>query len=64
VYGVKYDIEGNTASAVQFYVTDSVHHFLRGSLYFNLPPQIDSLEPVIKFVEADIDHLINTFSWK
>lgn len=64
VYGVKYDIEGNTASAVQFYVTDSVQHFLRGSLYFNLPPQIDSLEPVIKFVEADIDHLINTFSWK
>jgi len=64
VYGIKYDIEGNTASAVQFYVTDSVHHFLRGSLYFNLPPQIDSLEPVIRFVEADIDHLINTFSWK
>ena len=64
LYGVKYNIEGNTASAVQFYVTDSVHHFLRGSLYFNLPPSIDSLEPVIRFVEADIDHLINTFSWK
>jgi gliding motility-associated lipoprotein GldD len=64
LYGLKYNIEGNTASAVQFYITDSVHHFLRGSLYFNLPPQIDSLEPVIRFVESDIDHLINTFSWK
>lgn len=64
VYGVKFDIEGNTASAVQFYATDSVHHFLRGALYFNMPPQVDSLYPVIRFVEADIDHLVETLKWK
>ncbi len=64
VYGIKYDIEGNTASSVQFYVTDSVHHFLRGALYFNVQPQVDSLAPVIRFVEDDIDHIISTLNWK
>ena len=64
VYGVKFNIEGNTASSVQFYATDSTYHFLRGALYFNVPPQVDSLYPVIRFVEADIDHLIETLKWK
>jgi gliding motility-associated lipoprotein GldD len=64
VYATKFNIEGNTASAVQFYATDSVHHFLRGALYFNVAPQVDSLAPVIRFVEADIDHLIETLKWK
>ena len=64
VHGVKFDIEGNTASNVQFYATDSLHHFLRGALYFNVAPQVDSLAPVIRFVEADIDHLIETLQWK
>jgi len=64
VYGVKFDIEGNTASSVQFYATDSLHHFLRGALYFNVAPQVDSLYPVIRFVEADIDHLVETLQWK
>ena len=64
VYGVKFNIEGNTASSVQFYATDSVHHFLRGALYFNVAPQVDSLYPVIRFIEADIDHLVETLKWK
>jgi len=64
VYGVLYEIKGNAASSVQFYATDSVRHFLRGSLYFNNVPNKDSLAPVIKFVEKDIDHLMKTLSWK
>ncbi|UKT63678.1 gliding motility lipoprotein GldD [Pedobacter mucosus] len=64
VYGVYYAIEGNTASSVQFFLTDSAKHYFRGALYFNERPQYDSIEPVIKFIKTDIDTLISTFRWK
>jgi gliding motility-associated lipoprotein GldD len=64
VYATIYDIKGNAASPVQFYLTDSVRHFLRGSLYFNTRPNYDSLAPVIHFFRKDIVHLIETFRWK
>jgi gliding motility-associated lipoprotein GldD len=64
VYGLIFDISGNTASSVQFYVTDSTKHFLRGSLYFNNVPNIDSMQIVVDFLKKDILHLINTTSWK
>ena len=64
VYGILYDLIGNTASAVQFYVTDSVKHYLRGSLYFSAEPDADSLEPVINFFRGDIVHLIETLKWE
>lgn len=64
VYGLVFDIAGNTASSVQFYLTDSTKHFLRGSLYFNAVPNTDSLKIVVDFLKKDILHLINTTSWK
>lgn len=64
VYGVYYAIEGNTASSVQFFLTDSTSRYLRGALYFNERPQYDSIQPVIKFIKQDIDKLIETFEWK
>lgn len=64
VYGIIYDIKGNTASAVQFFVTDSTKHFLRGSLYFNCRPNKDSLTSVINYVHKDIRHLIESFKWE
>ncbi len=64
VYGVMYDITGDVASSVQFFVTDSVTHFVRGALYFNLQPNSDSLAPVIDFFREDIIHLIETIRWK
>ena len=64
VYGILYDLKGNTASAVEFYVTDSISHYLRGSLYFSSEPNADSLEPVINFFRSDIVHLIETLKWK
>ena len=64
VYGILYDLKGNTASAVQFYVTDSTRHYLRGSLYFMAQPNEDSLLPVINFLRDDIVHLIETLNWK
>ena len=64
VYGILYDLKGNTASAVEFYVTDSLTHYLRGSLYFVSEPNADSLAPVIDFFREDIIHLIETLKWK
>lgn len=65
VYGLVYFLEGEgVASPLQFYLTDSTRHFMRGSLYFNIYPNNDSLEPVINFITQDVRHLINTFEWK
>jgi gliding motility-associated lipoprotein GldD len=63
VFGIIYDIEGNTASSVNFFITDSTSNFFSGSLYFNVRPNIDSLRPVINFFKDDIKHLIETFEW-
>jgi len=64
VYGLVYDISGNTASNVQFYLTDSTHHFMRGALYFNAVPNIDSMKIVVDYLRKDIVHMIQTFEWK
>ena len=64
VYGVYYEIKGDAASRIQFVMTDSTQHYLRGSLYFNVVPNKDSLAPVVDFVSADILHLMETFEWK
>lgn len=64
VYGIYYAIEGNTASSVQFFLTDSVKHYFRGALYFNERPKYDSIQPVVSFIKKDIDKMIETFKWK
>lgn len=63
VYGTIYHINGNAASPMQFYMTDSTLHFIRGALYIRATPNIDSLRPVIEFLETDIMHLIKTLKW-
>lgn len=62
--GIWYDVGGNAASSVQFFLTDEKHHYLRGSLYFAVTPNIDSMRPIVDFVKEDIRHLIHTFKWK
>ena len=62
--GVYFTLKGNAATGNQFFVTDSVKHFLRGALYFNATPNADSLAPVNKFLREDVEHLINTLRWK
>ncbi|MDP4188311.1 MAG: gliding motility lipoprotein GldD [Bacteroidota bacterium] len=64
IYGIIYHIKGNTASSINFVLTDSMHNFLRGALYFDTHPNKDSLAPVIDFFQKDIDHLIATIKWK
>jgi len=65
VYGTLFHVEGSrAASALQFHLTDSTDHFLRGALYFNVTPNNDSLAPVIDFLKDDVLHLIETLEWK
>lgn len=64
IYGIYYTIDGNAASSIQFFITDSVKNYMRGALYFNTPPRIDSIQPVLNFVKKDVDTLIKTFRWK
>lgn len=61
--GILYDVSGDAASHLQFILTDTSRHFLRGALYFNAEPNADSLSPIVDFVEADMWHLINTFTF-
>ncbi|MBL7775966.1 MAG: hypothetical protein JNK89_08175 [Saprospiraceae bacterium] len=63
VHGIVFNIEGATASSYQFFLTDSTRHFLRGALYFNTQARPDSLAPVLKFMKADVDRLVNTLRW-
>ncbi len=64
VHGLYYDIEGNAASSIQFFLTDSNSNFLRGALYFYAPPQADSIKPVLDFVREDVERMLETFRWK
>ncbi|MBD0830992.1 gliding motility lipoprotein GldD [Aestuariibaculum sediminum] len=64
VYGVFSEVRGNVASPAQFYVTDSVNHFLTGSLYFYAKPNYDSILPAANYMQKDIKHIMETLKWK
>jgi gliding motility-associated lipoprotein GldD len=64
IEGVFFTLKGNAATSSQFFATDTVKHFLRGALYFNVTPNEDSLAPVTNFLREDLRHLINTLHWK
>lgn len=64
VYGIYYTIDGNAASSAQFFLTDSTKHYLRGALYFNSEPRLDSIQPVLNFIKKDVDVMIKSFKWK
>ena len=64
VDGIYFTLKGNTATANQFFLTDSTKNFLRGALYFDATPNEDSLGIVNDFLRKDLQHLINTLQWK
>jgi gliding motility-associated lipoprotein GldD len=64
IHGVYFTVGGNVATANQFFVTDSVRHFLRGALYFDATPNADSLGIVNDFLLTDMKHLVNTLRWR
>ena len=63
VYGTLYEFQAGSASSVQFFLTDSVDHFIRGSLYFDVEIN-DSIMPINNFLKEDIRFMIETFEWK
>jgi len=64
VHGILYDLKGNTASSVQFVLTDSLHHFFRGALYFNNVPNKDSIAPMSNYIREDVIRIMESFEWK
>ena len=64
VYGTLYEITGNTASQIQFHITDSTQNFMKGALFFKIKPNYDSVLPAVAHIKKDILHLMETFKWK
>ncbi len=63
VYGLMYKLKGDAATSLQFFMTDSSDHFLRGVLYYYASPNADSLRPVNEFMEGEMTHLIESLEW-
>jgi len=64
VYGMFYNVGGNAASQSQFYVTDSINHFITGSLYFYAKPNYDSILPAANYLQKDIRRIMESLKWK
>ena len=61
--GILFEVKGNVASQTQFFLTDTTSNFIRGALYFNNKVNVDSMRIIQKFIDKDVQHLINTFKW-
>ena len=59
-----YMINGDAATQSQFYVTDSINHFVTGSLYFNSKPNFDSIYPAAVYLRNDIRVIMESIQWK
>ena len=57
------DLKGEVPTQFQFITTDSVNHFLRGALYFQVATKNDSLAPIIEYIKKDMIHILNTLEW-
>ena len=64
VFGTLFSVEGDVASPFVFYLTDSTDNFLYGSLYFDAPPNADSLAPVTARLREDLHHFATTLHWR
>ena len=64
VHGLLFELGGPVATPIQFFLTDSTTHFLRGSLYFKDKINRDSIAPVYDFLKEDIARMIGTFEWR
>ena len=64
VYGILFHVEGNAASTIQFFATDSTAHFVRGAAYVFAEPNADSLAPVTAFFEKEVIRYLETLTWE
>ncbi len=64
VYGQFYSVSGDAASQAQFYATDSLNHFVTGSLYFYVKPNYDSIYPAAVYLQNDMLTIMESLRWK
>jgi len=64
VYGLVYELNGNLISPLQFVISDSIHSYFRGVLYFDTVLDRDSIAPVLTYISKDIQVMIESFQWK
>mgnify|MGYP003309021949 FL=1 len=64
VYGLYCELYGNAATPIQFYLTDSVEHFFRGSVYCNTIPNQDSLAPIHEYLRQDARMIMESIIWR
>lgn len=64
VFGSLFSVDGNVASPMVFYLTDSTSNFLYGALYFDVRPNADSLAPVTERIRADMQRFAHSLRWQ
>ena len=64
VHGFAFAVEGDAASPYQLFVTDSTRHFIRAAVYVNAQAKADSLAPVYRFLQRDLEEVVGTLEWR
>lgn len=57
-------VDGLSPSPLRFTVTDGESAFFTAALYFNCVMNPDSLAPAIRYIQRDVEKLIESFTWK
>jgi len=63
-YGMFYMINGNAATQAEFYITDSIRHFVTGALYFEAKPNFDSIYPAAVYLRNDMRVIMESLEWR
>ena len=63
IFGKLYEIKGDVASPIQFYLTDSISNFISGSVNLKFKSNYDSIYPSIQYVKNDILVLFESINW-
>jgi len=63
VHGLLFAIQGNAASATQWFATDSSSHFLRAATSIYARPNKDSLAPVNAFLQQEMERIMESLIW-
>ena len=64
VYAKIFEMRGDVASPIQFYLTDSTSNFINGSLNLKFKSKYDSIFPTIQYVKNDISVLVESLNWR
>ena len=62
--GMLYELSGDAASNIQFYIKNKNNDILSGSLYFFVAPNSDSIAPAVSYIKKDIIVLMESVDWK